>query len=89
MDDERYPTITPAMSNMASERIMLERLNISKVTVVAPMNAAARTVAKPPMESMPTLTLPPYNSMTKATPSPAPLLMPRMDGSASGLRKTA
>lgn len=32
-------------------------------------------------------TLPPNNSMTSATPRPAPLVMPKMDGPASGLRK--
>ena len=31
--------------------------------------------------------LPPSNSMTSATPKPAPLLMPKMLGPASGLRK--
>lgn len=32
---------------------------------------------------------PPNNSITQATPNPAPLLMPRIEASASGLRNIA
>src|SRR3712207_8333275 len=37
--------------------------------------------------TMPAVTLPPIANMTRATPSPAPLLIPKTSGPAKGLRK--
>ena len=77
----------PTMSNMTLFRTSVEKKKMSAMTAIAPMKAAISTAAKPltckePMESPP-----PNNSMTKATPSPAPLLIPKTEGPASGLRK--
>ena len=54
---------------------------------MAPMNADSRIAIKPLIEKAAVVTLPPINSMTKATPNPAPLLIPKMPGPAKGLRK--
>ena len=56
------------------------------MTDIAPTKAASSTATKPDTLTLPNDRLPPSNSMTKATPSPAPLLMPKMLGPASGLR---
>ena len=57
------------------------------MTDIAPMKAATITATKPVKLTEPADMLPPRNSMTKATPKPAPLLMPKMLGPANGLRK--
>ena len=54
---------------------------------MAPMNADSRIAIKPLIEKAAVVTLPPINNMTKATPNPAPLLIPKMPGPAKGLRK--
>ena len=70
-------------------RITSESRYMISVTVKAPINAATSTATKPPIAKLPTANPPPHSSMTRATPNPAPLLMPRIEGSASGLRNTA
>ena len=57
------------------------------MTVMAPTKAARSTAMKPEMEKSPAVTVPPSSSSTSATPSEAPLLMPKMEGPASGFRK--
>ncbi|CDB04535.1 unknown [Prevotella sp. CAG:520] len=64
----------------------LERKSMTKVTANAPNKAAAKTAAKPATDKVPIYKPPPNISMTHATPRPAPLLIPRMEESASGLR---
>ena len=43
--------------------------------------------AKPLNDKAPVVRLPPKSRMTSAAPTPAPLLIPNIDGSARGLRK--
>ena len=57
---------------------------ISPITIMAPIKAAASTAIKPLMLTEPTEREPPKPSMTSATPTPAPLLMPKMLGPANG-----
>ena len=70
--------------------------NSSAITATAPMKAPIVTAKKPPKCSVvslsgrsvpPTLMTPPRSNITSATPRLAPLVMPRMEGPASGLRK--
>ena len=56
------------------------------VTNIAPVNAATNTAKNPDKFSTPILTLPPNSSITTATPSPAPLVIPKTEGPANGLR---
>ena len=64
-----------------------EHTKMIPVTSIAPVNAAKRMATKPLTVKALVITLPPSSNMTSATPSPAPLLMPKMLGPASGLRK--
>ena len=68
-------------------RTRVEKKKISDITAIAPTKAATRTAIKPERLTEPAEILPPNNSITRATPSPAPLLMPKTLGPASGLRK--
>ena len=77
----------PTMSSMTLLRTMEEATRMSSNTNIAPMKAAKRMAKNPVRVKLPTPTLPPISSMTKATPKPAPLLMPKMLGPANGLRK--
>ena len=72
---------------MTDERTKPEKKKMTSMTAIAPKKAAARMATKPDNATVPAVMLPPRNSMTKATPRPAPLLMPKMPGSAKGLRK--
>ena len=74
-------TMSPAVHDAETVKKM------SAMTAIAPMKAATRTATNPEMLTLPTERLPPNNSMTSATPNPAPLLIPKMLGPASGLRK--
>ena len=60
---------------------------MSAITVMAPTKAAVRMATKPERLTEPAEILPPKRSMTKATPRPAPLLIPKILGPAKGLRK--
>ena len=75
------------MSSMTLLRTRVEKKKITAITAMAPMNAARRIAAKPLMLTEPTEKPPPSMSITKATPSPAPLLIPKTLGPANGLRK--
>ena len=57
------------------------------MTSIAPTKAASRMAMKPLTETPTAEMLPPMSSITNATPREAPLLMPKMDGPANGLRK--
>ena len=57
------------------------------MTAMAPAKAAARTAMNPDMLTLPMLSEPPKPSITRATPMPAPLLIPKMLGPASGFLK--
>ena len=76
---------------MISNRMLLltlvEKSQISAITPMAPANAPAITAIKPDTDHAPAVMVPPEASITSATPKPAPLLMPKIDGSARGLRK--
>ena len=67
-------------------RTRVEKKKISAMTVMAPTKAAARMATKPERLTEPAEMLPPRSNITKATPRPAPLLMPKMLGPAKGLR---
>ena len=77
----------PMMSNITLLRTNVEKKKITAITAMAPMKAAKRMAAKPLILAEPTERLPPNNSITKATPNPAPLLIPNTLGPANGLRK--
>ena len=76
----------PTMSSMTDERTSPEKKKMTSMTAMAPRKAAVSTAMNPDRATVPAVMLPPSSSMTRATPSPAPLLMPKMPGSASGLR---
>ena len=77
----------PMMRSMTLLRTIVEKRKMSSMTAMAPMKAAARTATNPVTETLPAEKLPPSQSMTRATPSPAPLLIPKTLGPARGLRK--
>ena len=77
----------PMMSSITLLRTMFEKKKMSAITVMAPTKAAARMATKPERLTEPAEMLPPKSSITRATPSPAPLLIPKMLGPARGLRK--
>ena len=60
---------------------------MSASTSIAPTKAAVSTATNPDSENASVLMLPPQSSITNATPTDAPLLIPKMDGPASGFRK--
>ena len=68
-------------------RTIVEKAKMTAVTAIAPAKAPASTAMKPPTEKAPADSSPPRASITRATPTLAPLLMPKMPGPASGLRK--
>ena len=57
------------------------------VTVIAPRKAAVRMARKPDTVKSEVDTVPPNNSITKATPKPAPELIPNTSGPAKGFTK--
>ena len=65
-------------------RTTVAKNRISAMTVMAPTKAAKSMAAKPVRVNEPAETLPPRSSITSATPSDAPLLMPKMLGPARG-----
>ena len=65
----------------------MEKRKIMPVTVMVPINAAMKTAKKPVEVNDKVLTVPPNNNMTKATPSPAPPEIPKIDGPANGFLK--
>ena len=75
------------MSSNSTLPTMEEKNKMSRVTSMAPMKAAKRMAMKPVKENVSVTSEPPHSSMTRATPSPAPALMPKMSGAANGLRK--
>ena len=77
----------PMMSSMTLFLTIVEKKKMTVVTAMAPTKAAMMTATKPVSCSEPSESEPPRSSMTSATPTPAPLEMPKMEGSASGLRK--
>ena len=77
----------PMISSMTLLRTSVEKKKMTAITAIAPTNAANSTAAKPLILTDPTERPPPRKSMTSATPSPAPLLMPKTLGPANGLRK--
>ena len=79
--------ITPAMSSVSVPGIRRLKMRSSTMTTAAPMKAATTVSRKPLSVSSPAVNVPPSKSIAMATPNPAPLLTPRMLGSASGLAK--
>ena len=77
----------PMMRSMMSFLTTSENMNTIAITATAPKNAPVKTAAKPLNDKAPVVRLPPKSRMTSAAPTPAPLLMPNIDGSARGLRK--
>ena len=63
---------------------MSEKKNISAVTAIAPAKAETNTAIKPDTENKTVETLPPKSSITRATPKPAPALIPNTSGPANG-----
>ena len=74
------------MSSITLLRTNVEKKNITAITAIAPMKAAIRMAAKPVSWRLPMESPPPKNSITRATPSPAPLLIPNTLGPARGFR---
>ena len=68
-------------------RIRVEKANIMRVTMIAPVNEANKMAVNPLKFTVSIDTLPPKKSITMATASAAPLLMPNIPGPAKGLRK--
>ena len=58
------------------------------MTIIAPAKAPANTARKPDILKTPAVILPPPSNITKATPRLAPVLIPNIEGPASGLLKT-
>ena len=81
-------SMTPATSSMSCPGRNLCSARSRKVTAMAPMKAAAADSRNPPMAMPSPAALPPISNMATATPSAAPVPMPRMEGSARGLEKT-
>ena len=77
----------PMMRSITLLRTSVEKKKMTAITAMAPMKAASRMAAKPLTLTEPMERPPPRKSMTRATPRPAPLLMPKMLGPARGLRK--
>ena len=82
-----YPIMMPMMSSMTLFRTMVEKKKMIAITAIAPMKAATRIATNPEILTEPAEMLPPSNNMTRATPRPAPLLIPKILGPARGLRK--
>ena len=76
----------PMMSSITLFFTIVEKNIMSAITAIAPTKAATRTATKPVSENDPAVMLPPRRSITSATPSEAPLLIPKMLGPARGLR---
>ena len=53
---------------------------------MAPINEAENIATTPEILNEDVTMLPPKKSITTATPNPAPLLIPKTEGSAKGLR---
>ena len=77
----------PTISNKTLLRTIVERNKMSAVTEIAPTKAAVRIARKPETVNIEVDTVPPNSNITKATPNPAPELMPNTSGPAKGLRK--
>ena len=82
-----YPIMIPMMSSITLLRTMVANTSIRAITNMAPTKAAANVARKPVNEKAPAVILPPRSSITNATPSEAPLLIPKIPGSANGFRK--
>ena len=76
----------PMMSSMTELLTNVEHSSSTAITAMAPAKAANNVAMKPLMVRLPADNAPPTWSITRATPRLAPLLMPKMEGPASGLR---
>ncbi len=74
----------PIMSNITLFFTSVENTKIMPVTAIAPANAAHKTAMNPVKLTEETVILPPISNMTRATPKPAPPLIPKMEGPANG-----
>ena len=86
MEFATYPTMIPMINSSILLRTIEEKKKSSNVISIAPTNAASKMAKKPLTEKAAVVTFPPNKSITKATPNPAPLLMPNMPGPAKGFR---
>ena len=89
--ETRYPIITPISSRVTEERTACPTSNTTVITVPEPMADATTTARSPPKPSpavRAAAPLPPTTRITAATPSEEPAEMPRMNGSARGLRNS-
>ncbi len=83
--DDKYPTIMPTISSATLFRIFLDNKSSMIMTVADPHNAPDITAIKPFRVRMSVDSLPLKSSITMATPKLAPLLIPKIEGPASGL----
>ena len=83
IEEVRYPTIMPMMSNMRLLRTKVEKKRIMAKTEAAPTKAPTIVAMKPDMGLL-VSNVPPA-SMTMATPRDAPVSMPSIEGPAKGL----
>ena len=74
----------PMMSNMTLFLTHCEKTKIMLVTTIAPTKAASKIAIAPPTLNKAVDMLPPMANITSATPNPAPLLIPKIEGPAKG-----
>ena len=86
MEPAKYEIIKPIIINVVMFFILLLKPSISISTEVAPKNAAKLTPIfdQNPNDDNAFPPKMPVNKMVMATPKPAPLLIPNIEGSASG-----
>ena len=83
-----YPIMIPIISSIKLFFVKAEKNSKIPRTIIAPAKAPANTARKPDILKTPAVILPPPSNITKATPRLAPVLIPNIEGPASGLLKT-
>ena len=83
-----YPIMIPIISSIKLFFVKAEKNSKIPMTIIAPAKAPANTARKPDILKTPAVILPPPSNITKATPRLAPVLIPNIEGPASGLLKT-
>ena len=83
-----YPIMIPIISSIKLFFVKAEKNSKIPITIIAPAKAPANTARKPDILKTPAVILPPPSNITKATPRLAPVLIPNIEGPASGLRNT-
>ena len=82
-----YPIMIPIISSIKLFFVKAEKNSKIPMTIIAPAKAPANTARKPDILKTPAVILPPPSNITKATPRLAPVLIPNIEGPASGSLK--